>query len=239
MIDCTEYRRRITAEPGLARTGSPEFLQHAAGCAECAAFTQRLLAFEDRLDRALKFDVPATVSKSNVVPLFARRRGVRSAKPWFAMAASILAGVGIAALLWLGTSQTSLASDVVKHMTHEPSAWTVTDKRVPGGDLAAVLKDAHVRLLPTMSSVSYAHSCRFRGHNVPHLVVQVDGGPVTVLVLAHENVSKAQRFDEQGYHGMIVPMPGHGSVAVITRGTSAPDTERVVAGLVGSIEWTP
>ena len=90
-----------------------------------------------------------------------------------------------------------------------------------------------------MSRVSYAQSCFFRNHDVPHLVVQTEQGPVTVMVLAHENLKKAEHFNEQGYRGMIVPMPGHGSVAIITRGASVPDTDRVVAGLSGSIQWTP
>jgi len=235
MIHCTEYRRRITAEPALARSPG----EHAASCAECAAFTQRLLAFEGRLAAALQLELPApSASASNVVPLRPRSRG-GLAKPWFAMAASVALAAVVAAVLWVGTAESSLAADVVKHMAHEPDAWARTDSRVPEANLAAVLREAHVRLLPNMNRVSYAQSCMFRLHHVPHLVVQSDSGPVTVMVLAHENIAKAQHFDEQGYRGMIVPMPGHGSVAVITRGTSAPDTGRVVASLVSSIQWTP
>jgi hypothetical protein len=236
MIDCSEYRRRITAEPALAQA----LREHVASCAECAAFTQRLLAFEQRLAAALKLDLPApSASGSNVIAFKPRRSRGGASKPWFAMAASVVVAVGVAALLWLGTAESSLASDVVEHMAHEPDAWARTDSRVASANLAAVLHDAHVRLLPNMNRVSYAHSCLFRRHHVPHLVVQSDSGPVTVMVLAHEDIAKPRHFDEQGYRGMIVPMPGHGSVAVITRGTSMPDTERVVASLVSSIQWTP
>ena len=31
-------------------------------------------------------------------------------------------------------------------------------------------------------------------------------------------VPKSVHFDEQGYRGVIVPVPGHGSLAVLTRG---------------------
>jgi hypothetical protein len=245
MIDCTEYRRRITAEPELAKAGPdgggpPGLGEHRESCAQCAEFSARLLAFEDRFAAALKLDLPPSAAASNVIPL-ARRKRVNAARPWFAMAASVVLGVGVFALLWLGTAQSSLASDVVKHMAHEPAAWNPTDSRVADADLSAVLKDAHVRLLPPMNRVSYAQSCLFRGHRVPHLVVQGESGagPVTVLVLAHEGIAKPQRFDEQGYRGMIVPMPGHGSLAVITRGAGEPDAQRVAASLVKSIQWTP
>ena len=234
MIDCNEYRRRLTAEPQLA--AEPD--AHRDSCADCAGFAKRLLAFESRLAAALRVDLPASGAPSNVVPLLPRK-AAGAPQRWLAVAASVLVGVGLAAVLWLGSAESTLAADVVQHMAHEPTSWAQTDARVPDAELAGVLKDAHVRLLPDMNRVSYAMSCSFRKHHVPHLVVQTDKGPVTVMVLAHEEVKKPQHFDEQGYRGMIVPMPGHGSVAVITRGTSMPDTERVVADLVGAIQWTP
>ena len=47
--------------------------------------------------------------------------------------------------------------------------------------------------------------------------MQTESGPVTVMVLVHERVSKPLQFDEQGYRGVIVPVPGHGSLAVLGR----------------------
>ena len=38
---------------------------------------------------------------------------------------------------------------------------------------------------------------------VPHLVVQTEMGPVTVMVLVHESVAKPVPFEEQGYRGVI------------------------------------
>ncbi len=37
------------------------------------------------------------------------------------------------------------------------------------------------------------------------------------MVLVHEAVRNPQQFDEQGYRGTIVPVPGHGSIAVLMR----------------------
>jgi hypothetical protein len=88
--------------------------------------------------------------------------------------------------------------------------------------------------------VSYASSCEFRGHHVPHLVIQTDSGPVTVMVLVHERVSKPVQFDEQGYRGVIVPVAGHGSIAVLTRGpdTDIKTVERIAAQVLASIVWS-
>ena len=81
-----------------------------------------------------------------------------------------------------------------------------------------MLRDSHVRLAAGAGVVSYASSCAFRGHHVPHLVIQTESGPVTVMVLVHERVQKPVQFDEQGYRGVIVPVAGHGSLAVLTHG---------------------
>ena len=50
----------------------------------------------------------------------------------------------------------------------------------------------------------------------------------------------AERFDEQGYRGVIVPATGHGSLAVLVRGPSADPAfiERVAARVLSSIQWT-
>jgi hypothetical protein len=88
--------------------------------------------------------------------------------------------------------------------------------------------------------VSYAQSCLFRGRHVPHLVVQTDMGPVTVMVLVHENVTAARTFDEGGYRGTIVPVPGHGSIAVLVKGDEGDlaQVESVAARVKDAIVWT-
>jgi hypothetical protein len=124
-------------------------------------------------------------------------------------------------------------------MGGEPDAWR-TQAPVPDSDLEGVLRDSHLRLSGGAGAVSYAASCAFRGHHVPHLVIQTESGPVTVMVLVHENVSKPVPFDEQGYRGVIVPAPGHGSLAVLTRGSSTDikTVEHIAARVLDSITWT-
>ncbi|HEX4152873.1 MAG TPA: DUF3379 family protein [Steroidobacteraceae bacterium] len=239
MIDCRQYRRSILADP---HGQDPEFGQHLEGCTECAAYTERLLRFEGKLARAMRVTPPAAAaaaeSRGRVIPF--RRRHVRLRGGWLAMAASVLLGLVIAGGLWLGAPHASLAADVVAHMAGEPQAWTRTDVPVPSPALAAVLRNTHLRLKPGAGMVSYAQSCLFRGHRVPHLVVQTEMGPVTVMVLVHENVSKAEPFDEQGYRGVIVPMPGHGSLAVLAKDQSGDLTsvKKIAARVQDAIEWT-
>ena len=232
MMDHTQYRSAIMADPHDA---DPDLRAHRGSCAECRAFTEQLLRFEARLERALQVDIP---TKAVVLPF--ARAGAQGARRWMAMAASLLLALVIAGGVWLTLPQRSLAAAVVAHMAGEPDAWQLTDVPVPDAELNAVLKDSKLRLKPDAGVVSYASSCNFRGHKVPHMVVQTQSGPVTVMVLVHEAVRKSMQFDEHGYRGTIVPVPGHGSIAVLMRDASpgSGDVERIAARVDDSIVWT-
>jgi len=258
MMDCARYKNSILADP---RDTDPELHEHRASCGACNQYTERLLRFESRLGRALRVDVPVPAAAAGVdayapVPAKApfsgnvvslrgksprRAAGARTyRKGWLAIAASVLLGFTVAGVLWLAAPGPSLAADVVTHMAEEPEAWRRTDVPVPETHLNQVLRESHLRLVSGAGMVSYANSCRFRGHQVPHLVIQTGSGPVTVMVLVHESASGPQPFDEHGYRGVIVPVAGHGSLAVLTRGgaTDPAAILRIAARVLDSIVWT-
>jgi hypothetical protein len=242
MTDCAHYRRALLAQPHDA---DPALHEHLATCRDCTLFAERVLRFESELLRALRVEPlskgPPRV-RAPVVPLRAKRpRGVLGFRTgWPAMAAAVLMAVVVAGGLWLGVPRQSLAADVVTHMYGEPQAWRRTDEPVPGAALQSVLRDSHLRLAAGAGVVSYASSCGFRGHRVPHLVIQTESGPVTVMVLVHEDAAKPVQFDEQGYRGVIVPVAGHGSLAVLTRGPATDFGTIVEIGhrVLDAIIWT-
>jgi hypothetical protein len=235
MMDHTHYRAAILADP---HGTDAELRAHREACVECRAYTEQLLKFESRLERALSVSI---ASKADVLP-FESKHGNAAPRPrrWMALAASVLLGAAIVGGVWLTLPQSSLAAAVVAHMAGEPGAWRRTDVAVPAPELADVLKDSKLRLKPDAGIVSYASSCTFRGYKVPHLVVQTASGPVTVMVLVHESVRHPTQFDDQGYRGTIVPVPGHGSIAVLMRdsGIGAGEVERIAARVDDSIVWT-
>jgi hypothetical protein len=235
MMEHAHYRAAILADP---HNSDAELLDHREACAECRAYTEQLLKFESRLERAMRV---AMTPKADVLP-FGRKRGNATAKPrrWMAMAASVLLGAAIVGGVWLTLPQSSLAAAVVAHMAGEPQAWRRTDVAVPQPELDDVLKNSKLRLKPDAGIVSYASSCTFRGYKVPHLVVQTASGPVTVMVLVHEAVRHPTQFDEQGYRGTIVPVPGHGSIAVLMRDPDigAGEIQGIAERVGDSIVWT-
>ena len=232
MMNHEQYRRAVLTNP---LGTDPELEAHRASCEDCRAFTDRVLTFEHRLVRALKVSTPI---RAKILPLGTRSsasstRGAR----WLALAASVAIAFVVGAGFWL-TPRTSLAADVVAHMAGEPDAWK-SQSALPAVELNPVLRRANISLDPKAASVSYANSCEFRGQVVPHLVVQSPRGPVTVMVLTHEAVSKARHFDEQGYRGTILPIPQHGSIAVLMRapGTTAAEVDAVAAQVRNAIVW--
>lgn len=232
MMDHEQYRRALLENP---ESRDAELLAHCEACAECRAYTEAVRKFEERLRRAL--DVPVG-GGAEVLPF--EPRAARRSRParFFALAASVVLGLLIGGGLWLSLPNRSLAADVVAHMAGEPGAWNTT-AAVPDQEALEVFSNANMHLAPSAGVVSYASGCEFRKHIVPHLVVQSPKGPVTVMVLVHEKVRSQQQFDEDGYRGTIVPIEGHGSIAVLMKGRSASmqDVDAIAAKVRAAIVW--
>jgi len=243
MMDCAQYRRAILAEPA---NDDADLRLHLSTCDECTGYTLQLRRFEGRLDRALRVSIQPPLQQSRVVtPMRAAQpRGARAWDPphrrWLAAAASILLGTVVAVSLWLVAPGRTLAADVVAHMAGEPNAWARTAVPVPEPKLDKVLIESHVRLKASAGLVTYASSCSFRSQVVPHLVVQTEAGPVTVMVLTHETLRARVRFNEHGYRGVIVPVRGHGSLAVLEQGPNrdAGKVDDIAARVLGALDWT-
>jgi hypothetical protein len=69
---------------------------------------------------------------------------------------------------------------------------------------------------------------------VPHLVVRVPEGPVTVLLLRHREVDEPERFEEGGFAGVVLPAP-RGSIAVVGRGVK--DLDGVARKIFEAVDW--
>jgi hypothetical protein len=210
-VNCLEFRRSVGANP---HNTDGALLAHRAQCAACEHYAQETLRLDGVIKRVLEIPVPqaSQVSRSRQIQSAAKAPRMR----WYAMAASLLLALSIAggALWFLGYPRDSLAKDVVAHLAHEPYALVTTDARVSAELLDGALRAKGMHLVQPMSDVSYLKSCPVRGHFIPHIVVQTESGPVTVLLLVNETVKSIERFDEQNYHGVLVPMQ-RGALAVI------------------------
>ena len=197
--------------------------------------------FEERLAKALAIDVPPLtmpelpeVDTDKVVSLGARRQMSKPA--WFAVAASVmLAAVIGVRMIGFGVSYESLADEVIAHLDHEPYALRVTDEPVNASRLAKVVPASIGDMNHDAGLITYAQTCRINGKDVPHLVIQGQLGPVTILLMPEESVAEATPLDGENIHGLILPV-GNGSIAII--GAREENLERIENNVVSSVNWS-
>ena len=228
-MDCLQFRRTAGADPQHLDAAAQA---HAGACPGCAGHLRELRSLDARILAAL--DVPVPVPGVAAVGPSVPVAGLLDRRRWMALAASIVGGVLVGTLLWVGGPRNSLAVDLVEHLGHEPEALVVTERPEDAAVLDEVLERGGIRLRPEIGTVSYANTCVFRGRRVPHLVVQTERGPVTVMVLRHERPAGPQSFDEQGVAGRIVPA-GPGSIAVL--GSADADIGQVTADVLAAVVW--
>jgi len=200
-MNCQEARLLIGADPGA---DDPHVAEHVAECAECARFRQELRDMDRVISAALRVDL--NVAAPRAAPV--------SRRPLWAVAASLVV-VLVGAVAWLLNPRDTFAAQVIDHVNGEAFSLVRTSQPADAAELAGILSRSGIQLKSDAVLVSYAAACEFRGHVVPHLVVQTERGPVTVLVLAQESAKgKSEHIDEGGYEGILVPAP-RGSLVVL------------------------
>ena len=170
---------------------------------------------------ALRVDFPAAPPAARISP-----------RPLWAIAASVVVVI-VGALAWFLNPRDSFAGQVIDHVNGEAFSLVRTSQPADAAELEEILARAGIRLKPDQMLVSYAARCEFRGHVVPHLVVQTEHGPVTVLVLADETV-KTTRIDVVGFDGVVVPAP-RGSLVVLGQDG---DVQPVAATVLNAVDYT-
>lgn len=200
-MNCEELRAAVGAEPNSTH---PDVLAHLQQCPECARYREQLQAMDRLIYRALAVDAPAG---NNIVELQSRRR--ESPTRVWRVAASLLitASLVVVTSLWLLAPRESFAEAAIDHVKHEQFSIVRTDETVDPRRLEQILAISRLRMKPGAARVSYAQSCTFRGQEVPHLVVQTQQGPVTVLVVTDAPTQQREAVDEGGFQGVILPAP--------------------------------
>jgi hypothetical protein len=236
-MNCEDFKMAIAADPSATFEGA----EHAAGCTDCAAFQAEMQALDARIGKALAIDVPELsmpelppIKDDNVVNLpFARER---KTSRWLAIAASFaLAAVIGTQFLGEPVEYPSLAAEIVAHLDHEPQALRVTDEAVSDRRFNRVVNPSVGTMDRNVGLITYAQSCEINGKTVPHLVMQGEQGPITLLLLPDEQVDTAQAIEGDGINGVILPV-GDGSIAII--GDRDEDLSEVEQQVVDSVEWS-
>ncbi len=251
-MNCEHARLLIGADP---YSTSPQLEEHLENCPACSEFRAEMVALEGSIRHALERSPPVVKTAaqsstqssalhdskaihSTAIGVLPRDSATLRVKPmaWrgWALAASVLIAVTATMVVWFARPTDSLAHEIAVHVGGEPLSWDKTTP-VDAAYLERVLRNGGVDSTVTSNEVVYAQTCLFRGHFVPHLVVQTASGPVTVMILPNEHVTRRQSFYEGGFAGVIVPVQ-QGSIAVLARGATNIDD---IAGRMRSTMQAP
>jgi hypothetical protein len=208
-------------------------------CGECQAYRADIQAFDQRIGSALSIAVPALempdlpeIDTGNVRALPRRRFG---APVWIAMAATVTVAAVIGfRMTAFDASTLPLAEQIVEHMEHEPYALRVTDQPVGDKRLARVVPATVATMDHSAGLITYAQSCKINGRDVPHLVLQGERGPVTILLMPEQPVDGPQSIMGERINGIILPV-GDGSIAII--GEAGEDLQRIEESVKGAVTW--
>lgn len=232
-MQCPEFRRLIGADPHYR---APAHVEHAEHCRTCAHYARRLLQLDALILEALRIDVRSRLDVRLLSRGGCSRRSYRSLKMrrWLGLAASLLMMIGIVTGGWLTSSGDTLASDVVAHIYHEPQSLEADSRTVDATLLRDLLARHDAHLAAYAGAITYARSCLFRGMPIPHLVVQTEAGPVTVLMLPDERVDAPVRVHKDGFYGRILPAD-KGSIAIV--GNAPGVTDAVEQRILKVVQW--
>jgi hypothetical protein len=240
-MNCEQYREAIAADPSESFDGGA---LHAAECSSCTAYKSEIRALDVRISAALQIDVPeltmpelpSMASEEKVVDIASRRPLAWSTPAWIGLAASVVLATVIG-VRFINTTEDygTLAEQVVAHLDFEPNSLTVTDVAVSDERLFSVVRPAIATLDRGLGLISYAMSCKINGREVPHLVVQGERGPVTILLMPHEMIDMPIRLDGQSIEGIILPL-GEGSIAII--GERGESIDQLRTKVTENVKWS-
>jgi hypothetical protein len=250
-MDCSLFRKQIDGAPTEQFDGRDA---HALSCAECAVYASDAVSMDQRIHAALSVDVPGlgmpwdvnpdsvSVTDDTTVTDLAEARQARRAattRSWmsgtrFGLAASVMVAATMVVALWPGPRSGLLADDIFDHLHHEPESLVRTAVAAPSDVVSRVMRPVASGIDPRVGVVSYARTCRFRGRQVPHLVVQGIEGPVMLLFLEDEYVDAPMPLDEEGYRGVVVPVDG-GSIAIV--GSEQEPIHRIRKLMADTVKW--
>lgn len=217
-MNCEEFRTIVGAEPNTTR---PDVLAHAQQCAECARYREEMQAMDRLIYRALAVDVQ---------PAAAPKLPQSNPRVWRVAASLLITAIVVAfTSIWLLTPRDTFAAEVIAHIQEEPDSLLITSESVSTADLDRLFSAARMRLKPGVAHVSYATPCEFRGRLSPHLVVQTERGPITVLVLPEEPPRQREQMNEEGFEGVVLPAP-RGVIVVLGIGAPVDDVAQTVLG---------
>lgn len=101
-------------------------------------------------------------------------------------------------------------------------------------ELKDLFETVDTELQGNLGLIHYAGTCHIRKHDGVHLVMQGEIGPVTVLFMPGEEITRSSDITNGRFRGVIVPTP-NGSMAIL--GEEGEPIQRIEEQLKSSVSW--
>lgn len=227
-MNCIEFRREKLADPQRISAAARE---HASGCSACAKFGRSLDDADAEIQRALSVPVPEGLADR--VLLHAGGRGRPAWRAW-ALAATVVLGIGLAATLLMRDPDGATARLAIEHVLHEPESLT-TRYQEDGASLTVALRSVGASLSSPIGQVRYVRLCPWEnGGTAWHVVFDTPQGLATLIVVPDARVREKSGASEGGWNAQVQPIR-RGFYAVVT--SSPEESERVSALLRERVNW--
>ncbi len=234
MMNCLEFRRLCLAEPA---TQDKAFIRHKRECVRCAAFARDVNQLESKLVAALHVEVPDNLASRIILRQSlhgdatseGQRRGV------YTLVAGVLLTVALIAGILLATRAPSPSPDqrVLAHIEMERDLLS-TEWDVGQPELARVLDKAGVELKGNPGRVRHASLCPLSKNGGVHLVFDGTRGPVIVLLMPKEFISKPVAVHSEKLEGVILPTR-NGSMALV--GQHGEHLQQIAQKIRQAVSW--
>lgn len=231
----SEFEKRLGAEPRetaarLEREGSLDPERRAA--------VDEALAFEDRLEGALRVPVneEALVEKLLAAPGKSRPRF--EPPHWLALAASLFILAGVSGLLWVSVQPggaPSVADYVASHYGHDGAKVLArADEGTTTDEVQAVLARLGAQASEALTGqVQFIKFCPTPDSRGAHMILATKDGPATVIFMPAVQVEAPLLLEFDGVNARVVALD-KGAAAIIGASDAAADELR--AQLQGGIK---
>ncbi|WP_457667083.1 DUF3379 family protein [Thiolapillus sp.] len=228
-MNCEKFQNLLMEDPSRKER---DFLDHRDHCPPCAREWQQAQEFEAILRAAVSVSPEKELEASTPIQRptgWWRQTWVRAASVLLLIGVSV-AGLNLAQQLF---SAENLPQLVVRHIQKEPE---MLGRQQPLGEmeLMKVLTPMEFSLVAIPGEVTAAAPCWIRKGRGMHLVMQGVHGPVTVLLMPGEHVSRTQNVVAVSLSGSLVPT-AWGSMAVVSH--AGDDVAPLLHTLQRDVRW--
>jgi hypothetical protein len=235
MMNCLEFRRRLTVDPLDA---DDALRAHEETCDDCSRFARQIRADEIRLRAMLRSVTPPEGMADRIQIAVRTERLVKQRRRgWFAAAAGVVIAVA-GGLLALGNwpseaNDPVLVQSILNHIEDEAVHLREVDP-VSTGAVRFVFARFDARLIDDIGPVLFAAECPMRAHTGVHLVLPGHTGPITVFFMPGESVDGEVAVGSARFRGYVTPT-AWGSIAVV--GEQGEDLGGMGERLALAVDW--